>query len=60
MNLLEYNNGILGIKWIAKEVQKLNALEELQLLAIGKFSYDWLKLEDLKNQIPKFQNERRL
>lgn len=36
-----------------EEVDKMNILEELQFEIIGKFSYGWLEIEDLRNQIPK-------
>ncbi|KAG5605343.1 hypothetical protein H5410_026835 [Solanum commersonii] len=50
---MEYSNGIPRISWIEEEVDKMNVIEGLQFAVIGKFSYGWPDLEDLRNQILK-------
>lgn len=46
-----YIAGVPRITWTNKEVNKMNIIEDLQLAIIEKFSYGWMKLDDLRNQI---------
>ncbi|KAF3667711.1 putative nucleolin-like isoform X1 [Capsicum annuum] len=50
MKLVEYKN---GVTWIEEEAQKINVIEDLQFVVIGKFSYGCPELEDLRIQISK-------
>lgn len=53
MKTIEYNNIVQRITWTEEKVQRMNALEELQSIVIGKYSFGWIKCNDLRNQIPK-------
>lgn len=48
-----YNNGTPRIIWTEEEVDRMNIIENLQYAVVGKFSYGWPELEDLRFQIPK-------
>ncbi|KAH0746831.1 hypothetical protein KY285_008488 [Solanum tuberosum] len=48
-----YNNGIPRVTWTEEEVDRMNTIENLQYAVIGKFSYGWPDLEELRIQIPK-------
>ncbi|KAG5631197.1 hypothetical protein H5410_002914 [Solanum commersonii] len=39
--------------WTEKEVKRMNILENLQYAIVGKFSYGWPELEELRMLIPK-------
>lgn len=53
MKIICCNEGIPRFSWTEDEVNKMNAIKDLQLAVIRKFSYGWLELEDLQIQIPK-------
>lgn len=53
MKQLKYVEGIPRITWTEEEVHKMNIIENLQYAVIGKFSYGWPSLEELRSQIPK-------
>lgn len=40
------------ITWTEEEVDRMNVIENLQYAIIGKFSYGWPDLDDLRMQIP--------
>ncbi|XP_060183215.1 uncharacterized protein LOC132613185 [Lycium barbarum] len=40
------------VEWTEVEVDRMNIIEKLQYAVIGKFSYGWLELEELRNRIP--------
>ncbi|KAG5595667.1 hypothetical protein H5410_036899, partial [Solanum commersonii] len=48
-----YINGIPRITWTEDEVRQMNTIENLQYAVIGKFSYAWPEMDDLRIQIPK-------
>ncbi|KAH0754526.1 hypothetical protein KY290_024796 [Solanum tuberosum] len=50
---LQYNNGIPRIVWTEEEVDRMNSLEDLQYVVVGKFSYGWPELEELRTSIPR-------
>ncbi|KAF3619183.1 hypothetical protein FXO38_33041 [Capsicum annuum] len=50
---VEYKNVVPRVTWMEEEVDKMNIIEEWQLVVIDKFSYGWFELEDLRTQIPK-------
>lgn len=39
--------------WTEKEVDRMNTIENLQFAVVGKFSYGWPELEELRLLIPK-------
>ncbi|KAF3645599.1 hypothetical protein FXO37_20878 [Capsicum annuum] len=46
-------NGIPRVMWMEKEVERMNIIKEFQYVIIGKFSYGWPDLDDLRIQLPK-------
>lgn len=50
---LSYINGVPRVMWTEEEVDRMNTIENLQYTVVGKFSYGWPELEDLRTQIPK-------
>ncbi|KAH0698547.1 hypothetical protein KY284_012762 [Solanum tuberosum] len=48
-----YINGIPRITWTEDEVRQMNTVENLHYAVIGKFSYGWPEMDDLRIQIPK-------
>ncbi|KAH0644843.1 hypothetical protein KY284_032727 [Solanum tuberosum] len=52
MKQLSYNNGIPRLVWTEEEVDRMNILEDLQYAVIGKFSYGWPELEELRTILP--------
>ncbi|WMV08623.1 hypothetical protein MTR67_002008 [Solanum verrucosum] len=50
---VSFVNGIPRVTWTEEEVEKMNIMENLQLAIVGKFSYGWPELEELRIQIPK-------
>ncbi|KAH0698775.1 hypothetical protein KY284_012990 [Solanum tuberosum] len=44
--------GIPQITWTEEEVNLMNEIEDLQFVVIGKFTFDWLDLEELRKIIP--------
>ncbi|KAG5576187.1 hypothetical protein H5410_056321 [Solanum commersonii] len=55
INNAEENNPKVKYSDLLKEeeVEKMNIMENLQLAVVGKFSYGWPELEELRIQIPK-------
>lgn len=45
---LNYINGIPRVMWNEEEVDRMIVIKELQYATIGKISYGWPKLEDLR------------
>ncbi|KAH0665012.1 hypothetical protein KY285_026218 [Solanum tuberosum] len=50
---IQYVEGVPRITWTEEEVDRMNVTENLQFAVIGKFSYGWPELDDLRVQIPK-------
>lgn len=50
---LSFNNEVPRVTWTEEEVQKMNIMENIQYTVVGKFSYGWPELEDLRVHIPK-------
>ncbi|KAH0716707.1 hypothetical protein KY290_012974 [Solanum tuberosum] len=48
-----YINGIPRITWTEDEVRRMNTVENFQYAVIGKFSYGWPEMDDLRIQSPK-------
>ncbi|KAK6784982.1 hypothetical protein RDI58_018437 [Solanum bulbocastanum] len=48
-----YINSIPRITWTEDEVRRMIIIENLQYAVIGKFSYGWPEMDDLRIQIPK-------
>lgn len=46
------HEGIPHVKWTEEEVHKMNQIERLQFAVVGKFTYDWSDLEELRKIIP--------
>ncbi|KAG5610698.1 hypothetical protein H5410_021979 [Solanum commersonii] len=44
--------GIPQVKWTEEEVERMNLIEDLQFAVIGKFTYEWSDLEELRKIIP--------
>ncbi|KAH0706068.1 hypothetical protein KY285_010599 [Solanum tuberosum] len=44
--------GIPQIKWTEEEVTKMNRIEKVQFVVVGKFTYEWSDLEELRKIIP--------
>ncbi|KAH0681258.1 hypothetical protein KY284_022343 [Solanum tuberosum] len=44
--------GIPHIKWMEEEVETMNKMENLQYAVVGKFTYEWTDLEELRRIIP--------
>uniref|UniRef100_M1BDR9 Uncharacterized protein n=1 Tax=Solanum tuberosum TaxID=4113 RepID=M1BDR9_SOLTU len=44
--------GISQIKWTEEEIERMNQIEDLQFAVIGKFTYEWSDLEELRRIIP--------
>lgn len=44
--------GVPHIKWTEKEVDRMNQIENLQFTVIGKFTYEWTDLDELRRIIP--------
>ncbi|WMV25600.1 hypothetical protein MTR67_018985 [Solanum verrucosum] len=53
MKQIQYVEGVPRITWTEEEVNRMNVIENLQFAVIGKFSYGWPELDDLRVQIPK-------
>ncbi|KAM3221779.1 hypothetical protein P3L10_021049 [Capsicum annuum] len=53
---LSYIDGVPRVVWTEEEVDRMNVLENLQYAVIGKFSYGWPVIDDLRMQIPKQLN----
>uniref|UniRef100_M1DF82 DUF4283 domain-containing protein n=1 Tax=Solanum tuberosum TaxID=4113 RepID=M1DF82_SOLTU len=53
MKQLSYKDGIPRVIWTEEEVNRMNTLENLQYAVVGKFSYGWPNIEELRLQIPK-------
>lgn len=44
---LSYNNGMPRVVWTEEEVDRMNTLENLQFVVVGKFSYGTPEIEEL-------------
>lgn len=44
--------GILHVKWMKKEVGTMNKIEKLQYFVIGKFTYEWVDIDELRTITP--------
>ncbi|KAH0708912.1 hypothetical protein KY284_010339 [Solanum tuberosum] len=53
MKTITYPNGIPRVMWMEREVKRMNVIENLQYTIVGKFSYGWPELEELRMLIPK-------
>lgn len=47
------NNGIPRVSWTEDEIQSMNIAENLQYALIGKFTYGWPGLDELRKILPK-------
>lgn len=56
---LTYNNGVPRIQWTEVEVNRIHIMENLQFAIVGKFSYGWPEMEELRSQISKQCNIKR-
>lgn len=56
---LSYNNGVPRVTWNEEEIHQMNVIEKLQFAVIGKFSYGWPKLDELRVRIPRQCNIKR-
>lgn len=45
---VSYSNGIPRITWTEGEVGRMNIIENLQFVVVGKFLYGWPDLEELR------------
>lgn len=50
---VEYVEDITVIQWTKEEVNRMDKIEILQYTVIGKFSYDWPAIEELRKNILK-------
>ncbi|KAK4732458.1 hypothetical protein R3W88_025446 [Solanum pinnatisectum] len=50
---IAYLHGEPRIVWEEEEVEQMNVKENLQYAVVGKFSYGWPDIQDLRNLIPK-------
>ncbi|KAG5630299.1 hypothetical protein H5410_002016 [Solanum commersonii] len=50
---LSYIEGVPRVVWTVEEVDRMNIIENLQYAVIGKFSYGWPKIEEVRIHIPK-------
>ncbi|KAG5631300.1 hypothetical protein H5410_003017 [Solanum commersonii] len=48
-----FNNGIPWVTWTEEEVTRMNIMQNLQYVVVGKFSYGWSELDELRRIIPK-------
>ncbi|KAG5581764.1 hypothetical protein H5410_052391 [Solanum commersonii] len=53
MKQVAYLHGEPRIKWEGEEVEQMIINEDLQFAVIGKFSYEWPDIQDLRRLIPK-------
>ncbi|KAK6794274.1 hypothetical protein RDI58_007727 [Solanum bulbocastanum] len=53
MKQVSYTNGVPRIQWTEEEVHRMNYIENLQYAVVGKFSYGWPDLEELRTIIPR-------
>ncbi|KAH0652600.1 hypothetical protein KY289_030278 [Solanum tuberosum] len=44
--------GVPHIKWTEDEVETMNRVENLQYVVVGKFTYEWADLDELRRIIP--------
>lgn len=49
----DFVDGIPMVKWTDHEVNRMNIIENLNYAVVGKFSYGWPELAELREQIPK-------
>ncbi|KAH0672559.1 hypothetical protein KY290_024786 [Solanum tuberosum] len=40
------------LRWIESEILKMNTIENIQHVIVGKFSYGWPDLDELRTSIP--------
>ncbi|KAH0748041.1 hypothetical protein KY290_027273 [Solanum tuberosum] len=52
MKPITFIHGEPRIIWTTDEVERMNILENLQYAVVGKFSYGWLDMEELRKLIP--------
>lgn len=48
-----FNNGIPCVSWTENDVRRMNMAENLQHAIIGKFTYGWPDLDELRKTFPK-------
>lgn len=53
---INFVNDIPRVRWTEEEVDRMNVIEELQFAVVGKLSYGWSGLDDLRIQLPKQLN----
>ncbi|XP_060185469.1 uncharacterized protein LOC132614939 [Lycium barbarum] len=49
---VEYRNGVHVLRWTEREVDQMEKLEDFKHAVVGKFSYGWTSLEELRSIIP--------
>ncbi|KAK4717926.1 hypothetical protein R3W88_016264 [Solanum pinnatisectum] len=57
---LNYNNGIPTVVWTEKEVDRMNIIENLHYVVVGKFLYGWPEIKELKMSRPKVAPRRNM
>jgi len=45
-------DGVPHVKWMEEKVDRTNRIENLQYAVVGKLTYDWSDLEELRKSIP--------
>lgn len=48
-----FNYGIPRVTWREEEIKSMNIYENLPYAVIGKFSFEWPDLDDLRKILPK-------
>ncbi|WMV46719.1 hypothetical protein MTR67_040104 [Solanum verrucosum] len=49
---VEFVDGEPVVRWLEAEVTRMNIIENLQYAVVGKFSYGWPNMDELRNLIP--------
>ncbi|KAG5585572.1 hypothetical protein H5410_046006, partial [Solanum commersonii] len=52
MKQVSYTNGVPRVQWTEEEVDRMNCIKNLQYAVVGKFSYGWTDLKELRAIIP--------
>ncbi|KAH0752210.1 hypothetical protein KY285_005358 [Solanum tuberosum] len=53
MKKIDIIDGVPVVKWTEQEVTRMNVIENLQYAIVGKFSYGWPEVSELRDLIPK-------
>lgn len=52
MKLITFIHGESRLTWTEEEVERMNIMENLQYDVVGKFSYGWPEVDELRKAIP--------